>query len=79
MTLRTIVYALAICLACAACRRRPDAPPPPIAAPAEKTTMTTAIEGFTGKTAVDQLKRAKSTVRDAETTKKQQMDEALAE
>jgi hypothetical protein len=41
--------------------------------------MATAIDGFTGKTAVDQLQRAKITVKAAEAAKKQQVDEALAE
>ncbi len=81
MSLPKIAVLSVLCLTCAACGRRQDTPPPSVTtnAPAEKSTMTTAIEGFTGKTAVDQLHRAKSTVRDAEAAKKKQMDEALAE
>lgn len=69
-----------ICLVCSACSRNPGNPPPaqPTNAPAAKSSLATAVDGFTGKTAVDQFKRAKSTVQDAEALKKQQMDEALA-
>lgn len=81
MRWQTLVCALAVPLACAACSRRPDAPPPPVPAPAPAapSSMATAIDGFTGKTAVDQLQRAKITVKAAEAAKKQQVDEALAE
>ena len=82
MTLRALACVLAVGLACTACtRRQPDALPPPKAtdAPPEKSSVSTAIDGFTGKTAVDQLQRAKITVRDVEARKKQQADEALVE
>jgi len=55
----------------------PEAPPPAAsnAAPAEKTTGRQAIEGFTGKTAVDAGERTKAKVKDIKAQRRENFEE----
>lgn len=50
--------------------------PAAASAPAEQSTMQTAIEGFTGKTAVDASKRARATLDKVNETRTRDMQEA---
>jgi hypothetical protein len=75
-TLKMNYFLTLILIALAGCGKAPASKPenvPP--APSEKSTFQTAVDGFTGKTAVDAGQRAKDQIKAASAARNKNMEE----
>jgi hypothetical protein len=69
-------FALPLLIALAGCGKDPEAKPKATpTTPPEKSTLQTAVDGFTGKTAVDAGQRAKEQIKAASAARNKNMEE----
>ncbi len=69
-------FAMPLLIAMAGCGKDPEAKPKATpTTPPEKSTLQTAVEGFTGKTAVDAGQRAREQIKAATAVRNQNLEE----